>query len=268
MPIRDDLNALALPKLFDRLCVTGGAGDRLDRLLDLAFEEDVDGGDVTSLACFAEPDRARASVVLREPGVVAGLAAAGRVLERFAPDSTLELHAADGDRARPGTTLATLEGPAIEVLGAERTLLNLLGRLTGIATRTAAFVDAVGESGRRPRLLDTRKMTPGWRGLEKYAVRCGGGHCHRLGLHDAMLIKDNHLAAMARRDPGRPLAELVRSAIEQAPERVSFVEVEVDTLDQFTALLPIEAIDIVLLDNMSTDQLAEAVRQRDRTRPG
>ncbi|MCW5775547.1 MAG: carboxylating nicotinate-nucleotide diphosphorylase [Phycisphaeraceae bacterium] len=222
--------------------------------------------DLTSLATVDEGARLEAVIAAREGGVVCGLAAAPAVLEVFAPGARFDAAARDGDRVEAGRVLARLSGPARELLAAERSLLNLLGRLSGVATRTAAFVGAMG-GGARARLYDTRKTTPGLRGPEKYAVRCGGGFCHRVGLHDAVLIKDNHLAGLTPRQVGERVREaaLRARAIREAGRLVRFVEVEVDSLGQLEAVLCVEAglVDLVLLDNMPPATLREAVCRRD-----
>jgi len=258
-----------LSRLYTRLSSTG----LVARLLLLARDEDLaDRGDITSLVTIPPRTRAVARLVAREPGIIAGLAAAPEIIRLFAPRCSLRLHHADAAPAVANQTLATIGGPLREILRAERTLLNLVGRLSGIATRTRAFLRAMHNGDTpdpriRAHLYDTRKTTPGLRVLEKYAVRCGGGSCHRIGLYDAVLIKDNHLAGVATRD----LAAFVRRASAAARRRGSlqFIQVEVDTLAQFNALLtlPPGVIDIVLLDNMPPPMLRAAVRLRDRLQP-
>lgn len=262
-PAPPDLNALPLPALFAELA-RGGA---IRRLLELARDEDLGAaGDVTTAAWSPPHHRIRANIVARREGVIAGLAAAPILLSLFAPHTTLDAHCADGERATPRQSLATLDGPASEVLALERTHLNLLGRLSGIATLTAQYVRAI-DRDHHARLFDTRKTTPGLRALEKYAVRCGGGFCHRLGLHDALLIKDNHIAGVSVAE----LPEFVEraAAAARAAGPLLFVEVEADTLEQVSALLTLPAgvIDIILLDNMTPDQLREAAARRDRANP-
>jgi nicotinate-nucleotide pyrophosphorylase (carboxylating) len=169
----------------------------------------------------------------------------------------------DGDLLTPGAQVARMEGSTRDLLTAERVVLNLLGRLSGVATQTRRFVDRL--RGTRARLYDTRKTTPGWRRLEKYAVRCGGGHNHRLGLYDAVLIKDNHLAQQSHPVCSVPAAvERARTFLEQrqVTERLPLIEVEVDTLNQLQQALAASP-DIILLDNMQVEQLREAVRLRD-----
>ena len=254
--------------------------DDLHRLLQLAVEEDLgDEGDLTSMAVVPENASARAVVVARQSGVVAGLPAVESTLDAVDPRLCWTPEAADSQPVSPGDRLGRIEGPARGMLAAERLVLNLLGRLSGIATLTARYVDAV--SGTKVRIYDTRKTTPGWRRLEKYAVRAGGGFNHRAGLFDAVLIKDNHLAlgaaldavssdeAVARYTP----AEAVRRArqfveargAERGRSRI-IVEIEVDTLEQLDEVLP-ERPDIILLDNMTAEELSEAVTRRDAGSP-
>ncbi len=270
----DDLNTLPLDALFDRLSGSG----LLDRLLDLAFEEDVgsgigpcggpcglspDAGDVTGGA-GSEQDRVVAAVAMRKPGVVAGLRAIPAVLRRFAPDVAVEFVRADGARSEPAT-IAVLRGPRSSVVLAERTLLNIVGRACGIATLTAQYVELV--RGTRAGIYDTRKTTPGLRIIEKYAVRCGGGMNHRFGLGDALLIKDNHIAGVPTERLAEFVAEAVRAARSQRALR--FAMVEVDSLEQLREVLSISDAagrpDIVLLDNMRPEQLRDAVRLRDES---
>ncbi|CAG1005341.1 nicotinate-nucleotide pyrophosphorylase (carboxylating) [Phycisphaerales bacterium] len=258
MPVRD-FNSMPLPALYETLASDG----LVRRLIDLAYDEDLGAwGDVTSRACIDAGRAGSAKVVARQGGVIAGLALLPDLKSRFAPSCECVGRIQDGLPADAGTTLAELRGPMRELLALERTLLNLVGRLSGIATLTAAYVREL-PPGSRARLYDTRKTTPGLRVLEKYAVRCGGGRCHRMGLHDALLIKDNHLAAVG---PGE-LASFVRSAAERARREndLAFVEVEVDSLAQLDELvvLPRGVVDIVLLDNMTTALLREAAHRRD-----
>jgi nicotinate-nucleotide pyrophosphorylase (carboxylating) len=266
-----DLNQLSLEALYAELTRTG----LVRRLLQLAFEEDLGPdrgpGDITSRVCVPEDATCEGRLVARRAGTVAGIRAVPMVLQVFAPDVAFEGRAADGHAVEAETTLGHLRGTTRQVLAAERTLLNIVGRLSGIATLTASFVDKV--KGSRAAVYDTRKTTPGLRMLEKYAVRCGGGRCHRLGLSDAVLIKDNHLA-------GIPLADLARFVSgaaarartlgsDRAPHSpLRFVEVEVTSLEQLQAILGADGcnVDIVLLDNMDTGTLARAVEMRDRSR--
>jgi nicotinate-nucleotide pyrophosphorylase (carboxylating) len=223
------------------------------RIVRLALDEDVGTGDVTTLAAVPETARASARVVAREPLVVAGLAFAETAFRSQSPLIDVQRTAADGRRVQAGDSLLMLNGPARPILTAERVALNFLQRLSGIATQTAQFVEAV--KGTRARILDTRKTTPGWRRLEKYAVTCGGGVNHRMGLFDMVLIKDNHLAAL-RHEPPNPIGAAVARARAQHPELK--IEVEADTPAQVQQALEAGA-DMILLDNMDPGELRTAV---------
>jgi nicotinate-nucleotide pyrophosphorylase (carboxylating) len=208
-------------------------------------------------------------MVAREPGVVAGMRAVATVLDEMQAQVDVTLAVADGDVAAANTRLATLRGNVRDLLTCERTLLNLVGRLMGIATLARAYVEQV--RGTSARVYDTRKTTAGWRRLEKYAVRCGGACNHRTGLYDAILIKDNHLAQSG---PGtEEAADAVRRVRQfakdyQGPEQLAdlLIEVEVDTLEQLAAVLP-TGPDLVLLDNMLPEMLRQAVEIRDAQAP-
>lgn len=217
-----------------------------------ALAEDLGrAGDVTAQACIPAEARLSAVFATRKPGVVAGLACARLALAELDPQARFEPLLADGAQVEAGAQLARVEANARALLSAERTGLNLLGRLSGIATLTSAYVQAV--AGTRARIVDTRKTTPGLRALEKYAVRCGGGVNHRFGLDDAILIKDNHIAACGS------VGEAVRRAKAFAGHLMK-VEVEVDGLDQLEEALE-HGPDVVMLDNFSLDDLREAVRR-------
>ena len=205
--------------------------------------EDLGDGDLTSLAVIDEDVTCEAVLLLKEPGVICGLEVAAAVFESLG--ARLEALVADGHVLGPGL-VARVEGPARAVLGAERTALNLIGRLSGIATLTRRYVDAVAGTG--VQILDTRKTTPGLRALEKQAVHCGGGTNHRFGLYDGILIKDNHLR----------IAGSLGEAVSHARETGVPIEVECETLDQVREALAAGA-DALLLDNMSPDELGEAV---------
>lgn len=232
------------------------------RLIQLALQEDLAGGrDVTSASLIASQRNGMAQFVVREAGVVAGLPLLPLVAGELSAAIDVQLLEEDGARVEPGQVAAQMQGPAVELLTCERTMLNFLGRLSGVASLTRRFVDAI--QGTPAQIYDTRKTTPGWRRLEKYAVSRGGGCNHRLGLHDAVLIKDNHLAHAQQQgiSPGQ--------AVRQARHAVGsdlVVEVEVDTLEQLQDVLP-AGPDIVLLDNMTLAQLAAAVQQRDQAAP-
>ncbi|MDP7204813.1 MAG: carboxylating nicotinate-nucleotide diphosphorylase [Pirellulaceae bacterium] len=241
-------------------------------LIRLAVLEDLDRyHDWTTLALVPAGAEGAAAVVSRQPGALAGLAAIPVILDEMNAQVTWSPTAQDGAPAQAGQSLGTLSGSSRDLLVVERPLLNLVGRLSGIATLTRQYVDQV--AGSTARIYDTRKTTPGWRRLEKYAVRCGGGSNHRGGLYDGILIKDNHLATRDNQEAASPAAALrqVRRFIEQyqadnpMPENL-LVEIEVDTLDQLADALAATP-DIVLLDNMPAEMLREAVACRDRLSP-
>ena len=233
-------------------------------LIALALEEDLGTfGDITSDAMLPAEITGSVNIVSRVPGVVSGLPIGEMVLLEVDARCEWQSHADDGHDVEPGSVVASLSGHVRSLLRAERTILNFLTHLSGIATLTRTYVDAVG--GTNAVILDTRKTLPGWRILQKYAVRCGGGTNHRIGLWDAVLIKDNHLAAVAE-NAGGSLAEVVRLAREKAPRGV-VIEIEVDSLEQLADAVQ-GAPDIVLLDNMTPMQLSEAVSLRDRESPG
>jgi nicotinate-nucleotide pyrophosphorylase (carboxylating) len=254
-----DLNTLSLPDLFNELTADGC----MDRLLDAAFEEDARRpGDITTRSIVTNGTRVEAHIVARQPGVIAGLACAARVLGEDEDDGDTAFTALvhDGEGCEAGQVLAHLHDELSNILFIERILLNLIGRLSGVATMTRKYVDAIAGTGAV--ICDTRKTTPGMRNMEKYAVRCGGGTLHRLGLFDAALYKDNHLAGI----PVNELKERVSIAARNIRNThdVRFIGVEVDRLDQLKEVLGIERglIDIVLLDNMKPEQLREAVAMR------
>lgn len=223
-----------------------------DRVIREALEEDVGSGDVTTLATVGEKARVRARLVAKEPLRLAGLPGFVRVFEILdRRDFWWELHARDGDDLRPGETVLETEGHARTLLTGERTALNLLQRLSGVATLTARWCGIL--RGTRARLVDTRKTTPGLRVLEKYAVRVGGGANHRAGLYDGVLIKENHIRASGS------LGAAVRAARQYAPHTLR-IEVEVTNLAELSEALTSGA-EIILLDNMSLEDMAEAVRR-------
>lgn len=215
-----------------------------------ALREDLGrAGDITTLTTIPAGRRARAAIGARKAGVIAGLPLAVAAMRMLDPAAEIAVTKGDGSRVAAGDVVATITADARALLSAERVALNFLGRLSGIATLTAAYVAAV--AGTRARIVDTRKTTPGWRALEKYAVRCGGGVNHRFGLDDAVLIKDNHIA----------VAGGVRPALRAAKAAVGHlvkIEIEVDDLDQLAEVLD-EGADVVLLDNMAPDRLRQAV---------
>ena len=222
-------------------------------LIVRALAEDVGSGDATTLALVDADATASARIVARHEVVPAGLAIAAEVFRQADPRLKCEILCPDGDPVGPGTALLRVAGPARALLTAERTALNLAQRMTGIATATECLVRIVADYGTQ--ILDTRKTVPGLRRLDKYAVKCGGGTNHRIGLHDAILIKDNHLAFWRNMNRGT-LADAVRTARRAYPGLK--IEIEVDTLEQLREVLPGKP-DWVLLDNMSPATVAEAV---------
>jgi nicotinate-nucleotide pyrophosphorylase (carboxylating) len=231
-------------------------------LIRMAIEEDLGSGDVTTNLLFPDGTRAKAMVVSREEIVVAGLPVVREILKQYDKRLKMTTYFEDGQRAHVGNKLALIEGPLRSMLSAERIMLNFLQRLSGIATTTSRYVRAV--KGTKAKICDTRKTLPGWRLLEKYAVRCGGGHNHRLGLYDGILVKDNHLAELGKDFPER-LRQLVAQA--RKVKGIQFVAVEVDHVDdQLNHVLAIPGVDIVLLDNMGQWQLKHAVEMRDAMR--
>jgi nicotinate-nucleotide pyrophosphorylase (carboxylating) len=227
----------------------------LRRAVQSALAEDIGPGDVTTLATVPEDSIIRADMSARENLVVAGLALAEIAFRELSADVTVEFLARDGQRLKGGEALLRASGPARAILTAERVALNFVQRLSGVATLTSQFVDAI--RGTAARILDTRKTTPGWRRLEKYAVACGGGTNHRFGLFDLVLIKDNHLAALRDAAPN-PVTAAVQQARARYPELR--VEVEADTLEHVEHAVQAGA-DIVLLDNMTLVQLRLAVQK-------
>lgn len=242
----------------------------IHRLVRLAHDEDLGptSHDWTGELMFDRDQTSEAKLVLRQFGMISGLEFVPDILKVFVRPSEQVVwtpHHEDGECASSGTVLGTLIGSSIAIVRLERTLLNLVSRMSGIATRTHQFVDLV--QGTCVQICDTRKTTPGLRVFEKYAVRCGGGVSHRMGLHDALLVKDNHLAGLTE----SAFCERVRSASAQAKEQnLKFVQVEVDTLDQLDWLLSLApgVVDIVLLDNMNPETLTQAVSMRNERNPG
>ena len=227
----------------------------IEPVVRMALAEDLGrAGDMTAMACIPEGARMKAAFAARKPGVLAGIDCVRLAVLAMDPKAFVDVRLHDGDAFDAGAVLAVVEADARAFLSAERTALNLIGRLSGVATLTRAYVDAV--AGTRARIADTRKTTPGLRALEKHAVACGGGMNHRFGLDDAILIKDNHVAVCGG------VAEAVRRARAFAPHLMK-VEVEVDGLDQLDAVLALieegAAPDVIMLDNFSLSDLRAAV---------
>ncbi len=224
--------------------------ENLWRVLELARDEDLGGGDLTS-SILPAGLHATARFVARHSMIFCGGAMLEPIAVKYDGSIRTKLLVNEGRHAEAGDSLAQWDGPAGGILAAERVALNFLQRLTGIATATREYVDAVDGTGAA--IYDTRKTTPGWRHLEKYAVRAGGGYSYRKGLYDAVLVKDNHLAIMARAEGQDP---------PYLPDGSS-IELEVDNLDQLARALKLD-VDIILLDNMSVENLAKAVDMRDK----
>lgn len=234
---------------------------RFRQLVRLASEEDLGArGDISSQVSGLT-GQARALLVARRQGVFCGAELLPGLLKLLAPAARIaDQRTGAGIAVSAGARLAALDGPAAELLAAERTLLNFLQRLSGVATLTRRFVEAV--AGTHAKILDTRKTVPGWRDLDKYAVRCGGGYNHRLGLYDAVLLKDNHLAGVAAERLAHTVFEILNRAAELSPAP-DFIEVEVDDLDQLEAVLKVVGVDAVLLDNFPPERIRRAVELRD-----
>ncbi len=233
-----------------------------------AIQEDLrESVDWTTVCLIDADQQGVCHVVPREQGISAGIELVDWILDELDADLTADCTIQDGERFQPGTPIIKLAGNVRDLLTIERTLLNLISRLCGIATLTQRYVEEI--SGTNTRLYDTRKTTPGWRLLEKYAVRCGGAHNHRTGLFDGFLIKDNHLALSGLANQPLSVAEATKKAIQwrdtivNSMQTPNMVEVEVDTLDQLKEVLP-QLPNIILLDNFSLEKMTRAVQLRDQ----
>jgi len=224
---------------------------RIDSLIDLALDEDVAFGDVTSQSIFAVDHISKARILAREDMVVCGVEIAKRVFHRVDSALKVDVKAKDGDQVSEGSTVLVVEGSTISILTAERTALNFLQRLSGIATLSHRFAVAARTTGTGVRIVDTRKTTPGWRALEKYAVRCGGCFNHRGSLSEHVLIKENHITAAGS------LSKAVKMARSHAPHTAK-IEVETETLDDVNEALEAGA-EVIMLDNMSPALIQQAV---------
>lgn len=227
----------------------------MERLIDAALEEDIGAGDLTSLYFVPEDRKATGFIVAREPGVLSGGEIALAVLRKIDPDIEAGMLVQDGDRISQGAYVMKIEGPARSVLTAERTVLNFLQRMSGVATATRQYVDAIRSTNAE--ILDTRKTIPGWRYLDKLAVTHGGGTNHRMGLYDRVMVKDNHLVSEGRLDE---LQEAIRRL--KADHPGVEVELEADSLEQVETFLGLVGVDHLLLDNMSLAELRTAVELR------
>lgn len=246
--------------------------DDLSQLVRLAMREDLDRGmDITTMALVPAGLRGSASLIARKSGIVSGIDLIEAMLQEMDAKIDWTQLVGDSQEVQAGQNLANLTGEARELLTCERTILNFICRLSGIATLTRHYVDGV--QGTKARVYDTRKTAPGWRRLEKYAVRCGGGHNHRRGLYDGILIKDNHLACRSIVE-GKLLepetaVQLARTFVATGGTRFDqppMIEIEIDRMEQLPSALA-AAPDIVLLDNMSNAQLSECVAVRNRIAP-
>ena len=227
---------------------------QIEEIIDRALAEDLIKGDVTTEALIPGNKRGTGFIVVKKEGILAGINVAKQVFHRVDPELKVEILLEDGTRVKPGSRAAELSGSIASILKAERVALNFLQRLSGIASETNRYVEAV--KGLPVRIMDTRKTTPGLRSLEKYAVKVGGGHNHRMSLGDGILIKDNHLAAL--RSQGLNIKEIIAKARQNSPQDMP-VEVEVGTVSE--ASEAVEAgVDIVMLDNMNLEDMRKAVR--------
>ncbi len=225
-------------------------------LVQMAIEEDFGDGDITSRLCAAAQQQVKAKIIAREDLIVCGMALAKAVFALYDKTIKFDIKKTDGTKAAKGDILATVRGSDTSILNAERVVLNFLQRTSGIATLTSRYVQQT--KGTKAKIYDTRKTLPGWRELDKYAVRCGKGHNHRYNLADAVLIKDNHIAAMGRNWKSK----IAKAAQKAKTEKIKFFCVEVDNLKQLKAVLPIPGVDIILLDNFSIEQMEKAVAVR------
>ena len=223
----------------------------IDTLIELALQEDIGIGDITTEATVPSPQKGIGTFFAKSDGVIAGLPVAERTFEKLNSDLTFSAFVNDGDAIQAGCHIAEVRGDAKTILIGERTALNFLQRLSGVATLTSQFVNAVADYD--VKIVDTRKTTPGWRAIQKYAVRVGGGHNHRFGLYDGILIKDNHIVAAVG------ITQAVQRAREAAPHTAK-IEVEVETIEQVNEALKAKA-DILLLDNMSLEMMKQVVQQ-------
>jgi nicotinate-nucleotide pyrophosphorylase (carboxylating) len=240
-----------MPEIVDRY--------RLRKMWEDAIEEDGAENDITSLVATPPQQAICAHLMAREAGVFAGNVIFDVLKEAYPTELTINPLVDDGIKLEAGSLIAEIAGSARRILAVERTLLNFLQRLCGIASATRTYVDAV--AGTPARIYDTRKTMPGWRQLDKYAVRCGGGRNHRMGLHDAVLVKDNHLAGFEPNRLRAAVLDMLKTSVALSPQP-AFIEFEVDTLDQFNQIVTVPGIDVILLDNFSLADMRKAVARR------
>jgi nicotinate-nucleotide pyrophosphorylase (carboxylating) len=241
-------------------------------LIELAVTEDLGvlpnrPGDITVQVAIPGTLTARSQIVARAGGVLAGLFLVPSILAHYNPKLTFSALAHDGDAVAPGQKVGVISGPAGALLSAERVVLNFVSHLSGIATLASRYVSLVRQTGAKAQICDTRKTTPGWRQLEKFAVRCGGGVNHRMGLYDGVMLKDNHLATL-RSKYGKNLSlAQITAEMKSKLSSEKTLWLEVDTLDQLAETLPGGGADIILLDNMSPEQISRAVALRNQHNP-
>ena len=229
--------------------------EKIRDIVQLAIKEDIGAGDITSKIFIPDGSETKGMLIAKEAGIVAGLPVAGYVLSQIDENLIFTSNIEDGSRVKKGTIIGSVKGLTLSLLSAERLVLNFLQRLSGIATATNRFAEKI--KGYRTQIMDTRKTAPGWRYLEKYAVRVGGGINHRMGLYDQILIKDNHLKAMGSEKENGTISRLVRKAREQI-ENGMLIEVEVEDLCQIKDVVD-AGVDIILFDNMEPSKIREAV---------
>ncbi len=229
--------------------------EKIRDIVQLAIKEDIGAGDITSKIFIPDGFETEGVIIAKEAGIVAGLPVAGYVLSQIDENLIFTSNIEDGSRVKKGTIIGSVKGLTLSLLSAERLVLNFLQRLSGIATATNRFAEKI--KGYRTQIMDTRKTAPGWRYLEKYAVRVGGGINHRMGLYDQILIKDNHLKAMGSEKENGTISRLVRTAREQI-ENGMLIEIEVEDLCQIKDVVD-AGVDIILFDNMEPSKIREAV---------
>lgn len=223
------------------------------RLIQFAIHEDVGSGDITSELTVSSEATAAARFLMKQDGIICGLPMLPLVFREFSPDVVIDLKVKEGDAVRAGTIIATVEGPAHALLGAERTALNFIQRMSGVATKTRQYVDRIAGTGAR--VLDTRKTIPGWRKLDKYATAIGGAVNHRIGLFDMVMIKDNHITAAGG------ITEAVQQCVAEMKGRVEVpIEVEAANLDDVREVLSCQGVRRVMFDNFTPDMVADGVR--------
>lgn len=228
-------------------------------LIRIARDEDLGGDDVTSRLLIAKDQTGAGKLILKQDGVCCGLPMIDLICLAYDPGLKANLEPLEGQWVMAGTVLGKIEGPLRSLLSAERVILNFIQRMSGVATRTREFVKKI--EGTNAKIVDTRKTIPGFRTLDKYAVRVGGGTNHRMGLYDGLLVKDNHIAGIPIHQLAKRLGEIAKQSRIESPTR--FIEIEVDTLEQLSEVLKVWGVDVILLDNMDAPTLKKAAMMRD-----